>query len=80
MIENKSIESRIRISVIHIIVILLGILCFFPLWNVVCIFFSSSLAVSGNRVGVWPVEFTLSAYKKILEDEAGFPPQYDNVP
>lgn len=29
MIENKSIESRIRISVIHIIVILLGILCFF---------------------------------------------------
>ena len=68
MIENKSIESRIRISVIHIIVILLGILCFFPLWNVVCISFSSSLAVSGNRVGVWPVEFTLSAYKIILED------------
>lgn len=68
MVENKSISSCIRVAVIYFVVIVLGLICFFPLWNVVCISFSSSMAVSGNRVGMFPVEFTLIAYEKILED------------
>lgn len=68
MIENRSIRSRIRVVIIYGIIILLGLVCFFPLWNVVCISFSSSRAVAGNRVGLLPVEFTLSAYAKIVED------------
>lgn len=68
MIENKSAISRIRVAVIYIIVVALGLICLFPLWNVVCISFSSSAAVAGNRVSIIPVDFTLAAYKMIVED------------
>lgn len=69
MIENKSAASKIRVAVIYGIVILLGLLALFPLWNVVCMSFSSAMAVAGNRVTLLPVEFTTGAYEKILIDE-----------
>ncbi len=68
MIENKSISGRIRCFVIYVVVILLAVICLVPLWNIVCISFSSSGAVAGNRVGMWPVQFTLRAYEKIMGD------------
>ncbi len=68
MIENKSMGSRIRIVVIYLIVILLGFMCLFPLWNIVCISFSGSAAVMGNRVRMVPIDFNTEAYKKIMED------------
>lgn len=68
MIENKSLASNIRRFVIYLIILLLAFICLIPLWNIVCISFSSSGAVAGNRVGVWPVQFTLAAYVKILND------------
>lgn len=68
MVENKSIKAKIRIAIIYLIVLLLGLSCFLPLWNVVAISFSKSAAVSANRVNFWPVDFTLAAYKKILDD------------
>lgn len=68
MIENKGIKSRIRVGFIYLAVVLLGLLCLFPLWNIVCISFSSNVAVSGNRVGLFPVDFTTAAYRKIIED------------
>lgn len=36
--------------------------------NILAISFSGSAAVSANRVGLLPVDFTLSAYRRILED------------
>ncbi len=68
MIENTSIKSRIRVVIIYAIIILLGLLCLLPLWNVVCISFSSSAAVAAKKVGLLPVQFTTAAYAKILED------------
>lgn len=68
MIENKSAISRVRVAVIYVIVAVLGLICLFPLWNVVCISFSSSMAVAGNRVSIIPVDFTVSAYRMILKD------------
>ena len=68
MIENKSVVSRIRVASIYSLVALLGLISLFPLWNVVCISFSSSYAVNANRVTVLPVAFTTEAYKLILED------------
>lgn len=68
MIENRSIQSRIRIVIIYLIIILLGLACLFPLLNILAISFSSSAAVSANRVGIIPVGFTLTAYEKILSD------------
>ena len=68
MVENKSFHSRVRITIIYVIVLLLGLSCLLPLLNILAISLSGSAAVSANRVGVLPVDFTLTAYNKILSD------------
>lgn len=68
MVENKTIGSRIRVAVTYTIVILLTLLCLFPIWNMVCISFSSATMVAANKVTLVPREFTLEAYNLILED------------
>lgn len=68
MIENKSFQSRLRVVIIYFIVAILALVCLLPLWNIVAISFSSSAAVTANRVGLWPVDFTIAAYEKIIED------------
>jgi len=69
MIENKSIASKLRVAAIYIIVLLLGLICLLPLWNIVAISLSSSAAVTANKVGIVPVGFTMAAYRKIIEDQ-----------
>ncbi len=39
-----------------------------PLLNTLAISFSNNSAVNANQVGILPVGFTLSSYKKLLED------------
>ena len=68
MVENKSFHSKVRVAVIYGIVLLFGLCCLFPLLNILAISFSGSAAVSANRVGIIPVDFTLTAYNKILSD------------
>ena len=68
MVENRSFHSKVRITVIYGIVLLLGLSCLLPLLNILAISLSGSAAVSANRVGVIPVDFTLTAYNKILSD------------
>ena len=54
--------------IIWAVVILLTLSCLLPLVNMVAISFSGSNAVSANKVGLWPVDFNTSAYKKLLGD------------
>lgn len=68
MVENRSISSRIRVFIIYTIVIMLGLSCLLPLINILAISLSSSAAVSANKVGLLPVNFTIAAYLRILED------------
>lgn len=68
MVENRSFHSKVRTTIIYAIVLLLGLSCLLPLLNILAISFSGSAAVSANRVGVLPVDFTLTAYNKILSD------------
>lgn len=53
---------------IYLIVIVMTLMCLLPLLNVVATSFSSSAAATANLVGLIPVEFTTSAYSKIMED------------
>ena len=69
MLDNKSVSSKIRNTVIHLVVILLGMVCLFPLINIVAISFSGSAAVTANRVGLLPVNFNTLAYEEILKDK-----------
>lgn len=68
MLDNKSTGSKIRNVVIHVIVIGLALICLLPMINIVAISLSGSAAVAANRVGLLPVDFTSSAYKRIVED------------
>ena len=72
MIENKTIGTRLRVIVIHAVVVLLALLCLFPIWNMVCMSFSSSTMVTANKVTFFPREFTLEAYKRIIQDTQFF--------
>ncbi|WP_022797035.1 carbohydrate ABC transporter permease [Bavariicoccus seileri] len=58
----------IRQFVIYVIVILLTLSCLIPLMNVLALSLSSSQAAAGNRVALWPVEFTWAAYERIVND------------
>lgn len=69
MVENRSFHSKMRTAIIYVIVLMLSLICLFPLLNILAISFSGSAAVMANRVGVLPVDFTLTAYNKILLDE-----------
>ncbi len=68
MLDSKSTSSKLRNVIIYTLIITSGLICFLPLINIVSISFSGSAAVTANRVGLLPVDFTLAAYKKILED------------
>ncbi|ALS29165.1 ABC transporter permease [Paenibacillus sp. 32O-W] len=48
--------------------VLLAVLCVIPLIHVMAVSFSSKAAADANMVGLWPVEFTLEAYKKTVRN------------
>ena len=64
-IKPGKLISRI---IIWAVVILLTLSCLLPLIHMVAISFSGSNAVSANKVGLLPVDFNTSAYKKLLGD------------
>ena len=68
MVTQKSLQSKIRTVIIYVISFIMLMVCLLPMWNVVAMSFSSSEAVTANKVGLIPVDFTFSAYEKILED------------
>ena len=43
-------------------------LCLLPVLHTFALSLSSAAATSGGRVGIWPVEFELGAYKMVIED------------
>lgn len=50
----------------YILVALIMLSCIVPLLNLLAYSFSSSQAIIENRVGLWPVDFTLKAYNYVL--------------
>ena len=65
---DKGLGAKVRTVVIYCLVIFLGLICLLPLINIVAISFSGSAAVSANRVGLLPVDFTTMAYTRIVQD------------
>lgn len=53
----------------YVILAMLAVLCLFPILNVLAISFSSSAAVNAGAVTLWPVDFTLSSYQYMLEND-----------
>jgi ABC-type sugar transport system, permease component len=61
-----SIGRRVFLTCNYVFLIGLSLLCLMPFVNAVAISFSESSAVVAGKVSVWPVDFTLSSYKYIL--------------
>ena len=69
MLNMKNRRSRMRNALFYTIIFLLGLAAFFPMVNIVAISLSSNTAVSANKVGLFPVDFSLFAYERILGDK-----------
>jgi len=52
------------------VLIVISVLCLFPLVHVLAISFSSSSAASAGLVKLWPVNFTVKSYTYMLKDPA----------
>lgn len=52
----------------YMLLTVIALLCLFPIINILAISFSSSAAVSAGSVTLWPVDFTLSSYRYMLEN------------
>jgi putative aldouronate transport system permease protein len=65
---KKSVGSRLESSAIIAILAAAAAVCLLPLVHELCLSLSSNEAVMSKRVGLWPVEPTLSSYQQILRD------------
>ncbi|WP_125702448.1 carbohydrate ABC transporter permease [Lacticaseibacillus daqingensis] len=70
MVQSKSFANRLATALIVIVMILAVALALMPIINTIAISFSTGTAASSGKVAFWPVDFTLSAYQKILKDGA----------
>ncbi|MBR0463615.1 MAG: carbohydrate ABC transporter permease [Clostridia bacterium] len=61
-------SDTIFISIVLIFIIILVFLCLFPFLNIVSVSLSSRGAVMSNGVGLWPVEFDITAYKVVFNN------------
>ncbi len=61
-------KLSIGISIIYLILILTGLLCLIPFIHIFALSLSSSGAVNGGMVTVWPVNFTVASYKFVLQN------------
>lgn len=68
MKKEMKVGKAVSQVLIWIVVIFFALICLLPLINMVAISLSGSEAVSANRVGLVPIDFTLGTYKKLLGD------------
>ena len=63
----KKTKGRIAFQIVnYTVIILLTVSCIIPILNVLAYSFSSSQAIIENRVSLLPVDFTLEAYKFVM--------------
>lgn len=63
----KKSKSRIVFEIInYTVIIFLTLSCVVPILNILAYSFSSSQAIIENKVSLWPVDFTLEAYKFVM--------------
>lgn len=60
-------EDRLFYAIVYGVVIILTLIVLYPIIYVISASFSSGSAVAEGRVWLWPVEFSLEAYKVVFE-------------
>jgi putative aldouronate transport system permease protein len=66
IVKNLTLKSNFYSMLNAAILVIIALICLFPMINVLAISFSSKEAVSSGQVSLWPVNFTLASYKFVL--------------
>lgn len=72
MVRDISRGAKIGDGIIMSFLIIVTFLCFAPIWHTFVMSFSSSAASNAGMVSLWPVDFNLHSYARILEDQKFF--------
>lgn len=67
---RATLGEKIFYVVNAIVLILIGLVCLYPLIYVFSSSVSSVEAISAGKVYLWPVDFTMAAYKEVLKENA----------
>lgn len=65
---DKSIKTKVVDGLIYIIIVLLSLSCIIPVLHVLAISLSSNSAAMSQKVTIFPVDFTIEAYKQVIGD------------
>ncbi|MEH7491181.1 carbohydrate ABC transporter permease [Neobacillus niacini] len=68
MVEERSVISKLFNGFNLFLLIIITLLCIYPVWYMLVVSFSDKAAVAAGQVFFWPKGFTLGAYKLILDD------------
>jgi len=72
MVERKTLGSQLIKTVFVVILLILALSCILPLVYTLAVSFSSKAAVAAGKVALFPVDFTIFAYKEIMKDSNFF--------
>ncbi|SDD63950.1 putative aldouronate transport system permease protein [Paenibacillus sp. UNCCL117] len=61
-----SLGEKIFYGVNYVVLSLAALTCILPLFHIVSLSLSSSEAITLGQVGLWPIEFSLEAYSKLI--------------
>ena len=68
MIEERSWGSHLFDVINHVFLAALAISCLLPLIHELAVSLSGAAAAKGHLVGLWPVQYNLETYRKIIGD------------
>ncbi|HZG78627.1 MAG TPA: carbohydrate ABC transporter permease [Paenibacillus sp.] len=67
MVEQKTVPERLFAVFNYCFLAMLSILCVFPLWHIFSVSLSDGSAAAAGLVTAWPIDFTVDAYRFVLE-------------
>lgn len=68
MVESKSFGTKFSYGVIIVVLALLALICFYPLWYTLALSLSSKTAANSGMVTLWPIGLTTASYSEIMSD------------
>ncbi|AZK46113.1 MULTISPECIES: carbohydrate ABC transporter permease [Paenibacillus] len=72
MVEDRSVPSRVLNGLNILLLVVITLLCVYPVWYTFVISLSDKAAAGAGEVFLWPKGFTLSSYEMIIADQQFF--------
>ena len=72
MVISKSIGERLKDAVIIFVLAAAALICILPIINTLAVSLSDKAKAEAGLVMLWPVDFTLASYEKLLTDDLFF--------